>query len=103
MDRSCVGECLNDFPSWDALYQAAIDLARNGPVPPVDLVATGHLTREEAGLMAWGQLYKIQLAAMNALHQIITELDGHGAYMFYPHNLRKEEHDRRNVLQDPMY
>ena len=53
--RSSVGACLNVFPSWDALDQAAVDLARNGPVPPVDLVATGQFTREEAAFTAWGQ------------------------------------------------
>jgi hypothetical protein len=100
VERSSLGGCLNVFPSWDALDQAAVDLARNGPVPPVDLVATGQFTREEAALTAWGQLYKIQLAAMNALQKLITELDGNGAYMFYPHNLRKEEQVRRRVLQE---
>ena len=98
--RNSVGAYLNVLPSWDALDQAAIDLARSGPVPPVDLVATGQLTWEEAGLTAWGHLYKVQLAAMNALHEFITQLDGNGAYKFHAHNLTKKEDVCRRVLQE---
>ena len=98
--RNSVGAYFNVRLSWNTLDQAAIELVRNGPVTAVDHVATGQLTWEEAGLTAWGHLYKVQLVVMNVLHDFITHLDGNGAYTFHAHNLTKKEDVCRRVLQE---
>jgi hypothetical protein len=52
---SPIAGLVNQFPLWAPWDQAAYSLALTGPVPPVDLVSSGQLTKEESQLTVSGQ------------------------------------------------
>ena len=92
-----VAAAIQDFPSWSNLTIAATELAMYGPVPPLDLVASGHFTMEESAISLWGQQYNISIAAHDRLHSIITAVDSDGRATFDVSNLVKTEVQRRKV------
>jgi hypothetical protein len=89
---------IKPFPDWSDLAFAATALALNGPVAPLDLVASGHLSREESAYSAWGQLYNVPVSGLDRLQSILTELDEHGRNKFDVGNLVKSEVQRRHVI-----
>ena len=75
VSESVVAGSINHFPSLDAIDTAAFSLALTGTVEPVDLVATGQLTKEEWNVSVSGLTYKVSAAALDALPRILAERD----------------------------
>ena len=95
---SPVAGLVNQFPSWAPWDQAAYSLALTGPAPPVDLVSSGQLTKEESQLTVWGLTYKVSVAALDALQDILSEVDGTGHPLFDNTSLQRTESQRRRVI-----
>ena len=75
-----VSEAMNEFPSWGRLHEATVALALNGPVSPVDFVASVLLTREEVSLSCL--LFKVPMSAMDKLQELLTEWTRRGLLNF---------------------
>ena len=98
VEESSLSGTFNPFPDWSDLNSAAHVLALFGPVPPLDLVASGHLSVEESKLSLWGQVYNISVAALDKLQLTLSALDHNGRPVFDVTNLVNTETQRRRVV-----
>ncbi len=89
-------------PDCSDLTFAATALGLNGPVAPLDLVASGHLSREQSAYSAWGQLYNVPVSGLDRLQSILTERDDYGRHTCDVGNLVKSEVQRRHAIDSPI-